>query len=74
MAVIGSVANVEVLPVPMLPVSNWGLRLGIGSVGNVFTKWGRPRWAGRWERVPRPLSATSGRGTNCPFVANMWQA
>jgi len=25
MAVIGSVANVGVLPVPMLPVSNWGL-------------------------------------------------
>jgi hypothetical protein len=27
MAVIGSVANMEVLPVPMLPISNWGLRL-----------------------------------------------
>ena len=26
MAVIGSVANVEVSPVPMLPISNWGLK------------------------------------------------
>ena len=36
MAVIGSVANVGVLPVPMLPISNWGLRLAhVGSQNEV---------------------------------------
>jgi hypothetical protein len=34
----GSVANVEVLPVPMLSVSNWGLRLGIGNTGSIITQ------------------------------------
>ena len=33
MAVIGSVANVEMLPVPMLPISNWGLKLVRVGVG-----------------------------------------
>ena len=34
----GSVANVEVLPVPMLSVSNWGLRLCIGNTGSIITQ------------------------------------
>ena len=29
----GSVANVGVLPVPMLPISNWGLKLVHAGVG-----------------------------------------
>ncbi len=34
----GSVANVEMLPVPMLPIPNWGLKLagyGAGRIGLV---------------------------------------
>ena len=27
----GSVANVGVVPIPMLPISNWGLKLDIGN-------------------------------------------
>ena len=30
---VGNVANVEMLPVSMLPVSNWLLKLGIGNIG-----------------------------------------
>ena len=30
----GSVANVGVLPVPLLPISNWGLKLDIGNTGD----------------------------------------
>ena len=29
-----NVANVEMLPIPMLPVANWGLELDIGNTGN----------------------------------------
>ena len=29
------VANVEMLPVPMLPISNWSLELDIGNTGNI---------------------------------------
>ena len=33
MGKVGNVANVEMLPVPMLPVPNWLLKLGIGNIG-----------------------------------------
>jgi hypothetical protein len=28
-----NVANVEMLPVPMLPMANWALELDIGNIG-----------------------------------------
>ena len=31
----GNVANVEMLPVPMLPIPNWALDIGIGNTGNI---------------------------------------
>ena len=31
----GSVANGRVLPVPMLPISNWGLKLAGGGAGRI---------------------------------------
>ena len=40
-------AGMGVLPVPMLPIPNWGLKLDIGNMGNISTKWVRLRWAGR---------------------------
>ena len=44
----GSVANVGVLPVPMLPISNWGLELagyGAGRIGLVYySAKGKLRW------------------------------
>ena len=37
---IGSVANVGVLPVPMLPISNWGLKLvRVGLVCGCRNEW-----------------------------------
>ena len=30
-----NVANVKVLPIPMLPVVNWSLELDIGNTGNI---------------------------------------
>ena len=32
-----NVANVKVLPVPMLPMPNWSLELDIGNTGNIST-------------------------------------
>ena len=31
-------AGAEVLPVPMLPISNWVLKFGIDNTGNIITK------------------------------------
>ena len=31
----GNVANVEVLPIPLLPITNWSLELDIGHTGNI---------------------------------------
>ena len=40
MVTLNETAVAEVLPVPMLSVSNWGLRLGIGNTGSIITQMG----------------------------------
>ena len=67
-------AGAEMLPMWECCQFQLGIEIGHWQRGNVFTRWVRLGWASQWARVLRPLSATSGRGTNCPFVVNMWQA
>ena len=71
----GNVASVEMLPVPMLPISNWVLELGIGNIPTLATFTSSRRDGGSPYGEPpswRRTEKVSGRGSSCP-LGSQWR-
>ena len=69
----GSVANVGVLPVPMLPISNWGLKLagyGAGRIGLIYySAKGKLRWRQNADIAVRRVTGTDARMAQTGFTS-----